>query len=169
TTIFTLMLRLLTCNLNPFILNPNPSRRTRSPNIPTSLLTHTRPIPNTHSLLPTTLNTRSSRPSLNIPTRNTHSTLKRLAHTSTHLDPSHPTLNTLNTLNTHILGSLRSSTPMDLRLSRAPTLSPCHTRSSTPITPNTPARRAHTLDTLHRTIGVQAVDHLIPDTDPPQT
>ncbi|XP_016422377.1 ERC protein 2 [Sinocyclocheilus rhinocerous] len=50
---------------------------------------------------------------------------------------------------------------------------PCHTRSSTrsstPITPRTPACRAHTLDIHHHTIGVQAVDHLIPDTDLPLT
>ncbi|KAK2874896.1 hypothetical protein Q8A67_022049 [Cirrhinus molitorella] len=120
-------------------------------------------------LLPITLNTLSSRPSLNTPTRNTPSTpstLRRLGHTNTHQDPKCPTLNTLSTLT---LGSLHSSTPMDLRLRRAPTLSPCHTRSSTPITPSTPARRAHTQDTLHPTIGVQAVDRLIPDTALPQT
>ncbi|KAL1264950.1 hypothetical protein QQF64_002977, partial [Cirrhinus molitorella] len=120
-------------------------------------------------LLPTTLNTLSSRPSLNTPTRNTPSTpstLRRLGHTNTHQDPKCPTLNTLSTLT---LGSLHSSTPMDLRLRRAPTLSPCHTRSSTPITPSTPAPRAHTQDTLHPTIGGQAVDRLIPDTALPQT
>ncbi|KAG1950061.1 ERC protein [Pimephales promelas] len=143
-----------------------PSTRTSGPahrpSTHTSLLTHMRPIPNTRSLLPTTNNTHSSPPSLNTLTRNTPSTHNHLAHTRTSPDLNRPTLNTL------IPGSLRSSsssihtpsTLTDHRLSRAPT------RSSTPITP---ANRAHTLDTLRHTIGVQAVDRLIPDTAPPRT
>ncbi|XP_051967772.1 ERC protein 2-like isoform X2 [Xyrauchen texanus] len=148
---------------NPSTPKPNPRSPTHKAHNLTSPLTHTHHIPNTLSLHPTTHN---NPPSHNIPTRNT---LNSLVNTHTCPDPNSHTLNTL------IPGSLHSSihtpsTPTGPHLSKAPTLSPSHTRSSTPITPHTPDLRAHTNDNLHLyTIEVQAVGRPIPDTDPPQT